>query len=236
MQNKKFDVAKKSLDEVTLFFNKNISSAREKSMYYALIPNCYIEYFSKTGQVATGLAYLQEHEKTINSYSSPLSYLNQIRAYILIANLFFIAKEFKKGAAYLLKIKDLSTSWKPSNDFGFTFLFLDLLFHFEMGHNDILPFMTRSVSRVVQKKEKMLKAEKIFLDFMKKIPPSTNKEELGNAFTKFKKQLLPLVKDKEEKIFFEVFDYISWIESKIKNVSFASVIKEKYEATTKKAS
>ncbi len=54
-----------------------------------------------------------------------------------------------------------------------------------------------------------------------------NRKELCE---KLKTRLEILSKDPHEKYAHDYFDFVSWAESKVKNKSFAQIIKEKYQA------
>ena len=56
---------------------------------------------------------------------------------------------------------------------------------------------------------------------------NSSKQQLIAAFEELKEKLLTLTTDLLEKIVLEYFDYISWLESKIKNRNFSDIVKEK---------
>ena len=201
---------------------------KNKAAYYRAIPVCYISYYVKTGRVKEGISYFEKNEKALFHFLKYEPFLNQLSTYVLSAYLLLIAREFKRGMACLGRvINNKDAQWKPSSDFEFVPLFLNLLFHFELGHNDLIPYLATSIYRTIGKKEKVLNAEKIFLSFMKKIPPKNNSESLTHAFTELKKQLHPLMNVPEEKPFFETIDYMAWIESKLTGKPMSEVIYDK---------
>ena len=61
----------------------------------------------------------------------------------------------------------------------------------------------------------------------KKIPKIITDKERIVVFKELKIELEEITKDPFEKKALEYFDFISWLESKIENKSFAEIVKEK---------
>ncbi|MBI4946997.1 MAG: hypothetical protein HY840_11430 [Bacteroidetes bacterium] len=56
---------------------------------------------------------------------------------------------------------------------------------------------------------------------------SIDRKKRSAAFQELKTNLLKLMKDPMEKAVMEEFDFLSWVESKIQNKTFAEVVREK---------
>ncbi len=111
---------------------------------------------------------------------------------------------------------------------------LSLLVHFEMGKSDSLEYIVKPTYRYLYKRKRLYKFESGLLNFIKTdIPRISGKQELINAFKKFHDDLLKLEKDPYERRVFEYFDFISWLESKIENRSFADIVSEKAKMLVK---
>ena len=54
-----------------------------------------------------------------------------------------------------------------------------------------------------------------------------DKDQLKKEFKKLKSEIELIAKDKKEKMPWEEFDYMSWIESKIENESFSEIVRKK---------
>ena len=68
----------------------------------------------------------------------------------------------------------------------------------------------------------------MILNFIKKeLPKTPNPQQLIKVFKKLRKDLFEIMNDPYEKKAMEYFDFISWLDSKIKNKPFVDIIKEK---------
>ena len=108
---------------------------------------------------------------------------------------------------------------------------LALLIHYELGNEDLIPYLIRSTYRYLFKRKSLYRFEHIVIDFIRRKMPRTNsKKELLAAFAELKNDIMELSKDPFEQTALEYFDFISWLESKISGKSFAEVAREKVKA------
>ena len=71
--------------------------------------------------------------------------------------------------------------------------------------------------------------EKRVLSFIKDSNKIRSSRELRKAFIKLKADFEELSKIPSEKVMFQYFDFIAWLESKTNNESFSSVVKRRYK-------
>src|SRR5439155_27309205 len=106
-------------------------------------------------------------------------------------------------------------------------LILNLIVHYELGNEDILPYIVKSTYRFLYNRNRLYKFENSVLGFIaKKLPHITTGQEITEAFKKLKAELQEITKDPFEKRALEYFDFISWLESKIENRPFAEIVRE----------
>ena len=96
-----------------------------------------------------------------------------------------------------------------------------------MGQNDLIPYLVRSIYRKIYALNADHQFEKTILLFLKTTPPVNNKKGLLFKLKQLLSDLEKLKDDPYEKIMFSYFDYSSWIKSKIENVPFSQVLREK---------
>ena len=103
-----------------------------------------------------------------------------------------------------------------------------LILHFEKGNSELLPYLVKSCYRYLLQKNKLHKIENTFLLFIrtKAFHISTKKDQI-EAFKALREELIIASEDSIGARFLEFFDIISWLESKIKNRSFESILREK---------
>ena len=64
--------------------------------------------------------------------------------------------------------------------------------------------------------------------FKKLIKTSRNAQKASTVFMEMKKELQLLVRDENERVALEYFDYITWVEAKLQNQSYGELKKLKH--------
>jgi hypothetical protein len=104
----------------------------------------------------------------------------------------------------------------------------NLILHYELKHDELMPYIIRSTFRFLYKRMKVYKTEDTILQFIrKKLPKGNSSKERIEFFKELKTELEKITKDPYEAEAIEIFDFISWLESKIENRPFADIVKEK---------
>jgi hypothetical protein len=93
---------------------------------------------------------------------------------------------------------------------------LNLIIHFELGNYALLRYLIISAYRFLYKRNKLYRLEMVILEFIRKLPQVKNEDDLSFNFMKFRQQLSELRSDNYEKNAFEYFDFLAWIDEKIK--------------------
>ena len=225
-ENKNYEEALRQLEK----FNGTSSFLKDYSLRafrFYIYSSYLMRYMKNTGKFKEAVQLLPSISKEYDQYKSELNQMEKIIIYSYYALIWFGAGEFKKSIHALNKLRnELLLSIRPDID-SFIRIFY-MITHYEAGSYDLLPHLAQSAYRSLQKQGQSSKFEKIIIAFFKKECENTaDKKEMREAFVKLKKELLPLAKDSEEKSVFEFFDYISWIECKIENKSFAEKVMEK---------
>ncbi|MCB0380555.1 MAG: hypothetical protein KDD24_04810, partial [Flavobacteriales bacterium] len=110
----------------------------------------------------------------------------------------------------------------------FTFARLvNLIIHFELGNFDLLEYTIKSAKRFVTKNQRNYQFETVFLKNIKKMVRAKSPEDTVRLFTQFRMDILKVLEDPYEKTANRYFDFLTWIDSKIKKKPFAAIIKEK---------
>jgi hypothetical protein len=122
------------------------------------------------------------------------------------------------------------------NDFDFRsdlFCFahiLSLIIHFEMGNAELLEYRIRSTYRLLLRRNKLYNFEKQIIAFIKGSQQQVkNSPELIKGFIKLKNNIEDVTTSNLEKNAFNLFDLISWLESKIENKSFMEIKQKKFD-------
>lgn len=100
-----------------------------------------------------------------------------------------------------------------------------LVVHYELGNEDLLPYLIKSIYRFLSKRDRVYEREKIIFDLIQKgMLKVKSMPELIKVFAKAKSQI-EMIKVEEEKSL-DGFNLLAWLESKIKRKPFAEVVKQ----------
>lgn len=113
---------------------------------------------------------------------------------------------------------------------------LKLICLFEQEETLLLPYTLRSVYRNLLSKKDLYGVERIVLNLLKASVKVASKKELPSIFQKYliKLQEYVAVAPKEELELLEHFDFVAWVESKIKRCPLVELLENRYEQTIAK--
>ncbi|MBI4946230.1 MAG: hypothetical protein HY840_07495 [Bacteroidetes bacterium] len=113
---------------------------------------------------------------------------------------------------------------------------LSLLTHYELHKDEqLLNSLKRSTLHFLSTRHRLFKVEEALMHCLHQIMgKAISKKERSTAFQEFKTTLLKLRKNPIEKIAMEDFDFLSWVESKIQNKTFAEIVRKKVKRIAKK--
>ena len=110
---------------------------------------------------------------------------------------------------------------------------LNLLIHFEMKHNQLLGYALKNVQRFLKTRNRTYQFETIFLKYINKIARSHDIFEIEEHLEIVQQELMAIKDDPFENAAFEYFDFISWINAKLKKKSFQEMCKLHYQSLLK---
>jgi hypothetical protein len=145
--------------------------------------------------------------------------------YYKIASLYFGAGDYDSTIDYLIKI----INWKVDlrNDLQCYSRLLHLIAHYEIGNYDLMEYLIKSVYRFMAKMGSLSKVEEEIFKFLRSsfhLSPQRLKPEFKKLLDKIKQ----LEKNRFETRAFVYLDIISWLESKVKDVTVNEIIRERY--------
>lgn len=197
---------------------------KEMALLYTIDKELFLHY--KMGDFEKGKTLLSSID-TGNFENIVVKYKRESEVFFKIANIYFGLGEFQKASIYSKRIIN-STFTNQRKDIECFCRVFSLIIYFETGDQDQLEFSIRSVYRFLLKRNRLYKFEDAILTFIrKKIIKVNTQEELRKAFVELKDQLEKIIKDPFEKTALDYFDFISWLESKIKKRPYAEVVREK---------
>ncbi|MBI2271832.1 MAG: hypothetical protein HYU69_15935 [Bacteroidetes bacterium] len=159
---------------------------------------------------------------------SLVSIENHLYFYYYAFHAYFNLGEYREALKYLNKIVGFSNN-EILQDYVFISWILTLIVHYELGNTELLKGLSKTTQRyLLKKKGKVYKFEMLLIDlFGKLIHVSSSKRDRIEIFKEARQKLGTVFKNTSEAQVLEYFDFLSWLDSKIENRSFAEVVKER---------
>jgi hypothetical protein len=177
------------------------------------------------GTFTEGLALVPYIEDKLKEYEIYLDRHRILIFYYKFASLYFGSGDYEHTIKYLNKI----INWKMDlrTDLQCYSRLLHLIAHYELGNDNLLEYLIKSVYRFMAKMENLSKVEEEIFRFLKK-SFQLGPKELKPGFSKLLERLKTYEKNRFETRAFVYLDIISWLESKIREVPVQKIIHEKF--------
>ncbi len=184
------------------------------------------DLYLRISDYKTGVAQIPRIEAELKKFKHTLHKHLQYILYYNITLLCFGTENYHKALNWLNKILN-----ENKDDYALDLIcaskILFLIIHIELGNDDLLEYAAQSTHRYLTTRKRKYKVESIFLDLLNIILNPSRKKEMITLLGEILVQFKQLKSDPYEQGAFELFDYISWIESKIENRPFADIVKDK---------
>ena len=195
-----------------------------------------ISHFNKhflEGSFTEGLALIAGIEEKIKEYEIYLDRHRVLVFYYKIACLYFGSGNYEKAIDYLNKI----INWKVDlrTDLQCYSRLLHLIAHYELGNEDILDHLIKSVYRFMAKMKNLSVVEEEIFKFIR-ISFHVSVREIKPELQKLLVKLKALQNNHFETRAFIYLDIISWLESKLENIPVQDVLKKKFAGKVKRFS
>ena len=220
----------KYLDELELYRKSNYKKfdTNTQIVSFLYVHHGRLNKYFLLGDFENGLKLIPRTLRRINKYSEKLDAHRIMVFYFKIAWMYFGAGKFSMSLKYLNKILTMEIG-KLREDIQIYTRLLHLMAHYEMGNYDIGEYLVKNVDTFFKKIEGTNALQTQTLAFFKKINKMSLSER-PSAFQDFEKELVVLYHNKYEGKAFLYLDILSWVRSKTKRTSLATVIKEKVES------
>lgn len=222
---KNHDVFKKTLKKMRTIQNP-VPSLRHKIFEYSHIDELY--YYEKiTGQFKEAVKLIPAVKEYLDKYKGKISKENVDAFCICLAYAYFGVGNYHEALVWLNQILNKYDK-DYREDIYFSLRIMSVIIHYELGNEIFLEYDIRSSSNFIRKKRQFYMFEFRMIDFFKKkLIKADTLQKRFVAFRQLKKELVAISKDPNMSKVFSVFDFISWVESKIQNRTFSEIVKEK---------
>lgn len=129
---------------------------------------------------------------------------------------FFILKKDFEQARQSLNALVIHPYINKRTDYESYLKILNLIIHFELGNYELLKYLIISTYRYLRKRKKIYRLEQLIIEFIRKLAVIESEEDLKFEFRQLMKKMETISKDQYEKNAFEYFNFIEWVEGKLK--------------------
>jgi len=184
-----------------------------------------INLYFLQGDFNLGLKLIPEVLDEIETHRSKIDDHHVMVFYYKFASLYFGASQYDKCIYYLERIIKNKQLGMREDLMCFTRI-LNLVAHYEAGRDQNLEVLIKSTYKFLMKMNELHLVQQKFISFLRNLS-NIYPHEIKNAFKELHQELKVFENHPYEKRSFMYLDIISWLESKIENVSVESIIKKK---------
>ncbi len=189
------------------------------------INSARLNKYLMNGNFAEGLLIVPEIVEKLREYSLFVDNHRILVFNYKIATLYFGANDFNTAIDFLYKIiNEAQTGLR--NDLQCYARLMHLLCHYELGNEEILESLIKSVYRYFARMKNLTVVEEQIFSFLRH-STKVRAKELKPELKQFLEKIKHLEKNRFETRSFAYLDIISWVESKVYDKSMSEVIKEK---------
>ncbi|MBI4946233.1 MAG: hypothetical protein HY840_07510 [Bacteroidetes bacterium] len=174
-------------------------------------------------KVFPALKAIDENHILLNQAAS----VTKNNLYYNIAYMLFGAGSYNEALRWIIKIIDHPIELRKDTQALAHILYL--LINYELHKDEqMLDSLERRTRHFLSTRHRIFKVEKALMHCLRQIMGKpVSRKERTLAFQELKTTLLKLMKNPMEKAAIDEFDFLSWVESKIQNKTFAEVVREK---------
>ncbi|HEY5407360.1 MAG TPA: hypothetical protein VIJ92_09735 [Ginsengibacter sp.] len=231
--NAHFDLRNFAKFEITLkqfevFANTQIANQHDnfRTHTFIYINSARLNKYLMQGDFSEGLSIVPEIVEKLDEYALFVDSHRILVFNYKIATLYFGSGDYATAIDYLHKIINESHNGLR-NDLQCYSRLMHLLCHYELGNDEILDSLIKSVYRFMARMKNLTVVEEAIFAFLRhstKVRP----KELINELKQFLEKIKHLEKNRFETRSFAYLDVISWVEGKVYERPMSEIIRNKY--------
>ena len=179
-----------------------------------------------TGEFEEGLRELQRHLREVKKLDAQQFIKNTF--YLQYFCIYFGSGDYEKALDSLNDWLKLSGGVERK-DLQSLARILNLIIHFELGNTMLLESLLRSTYRYLTKENRLSEFERKIMEFIREAGKPHSKKEMRQLFENLKHDFEQLSQSPSFGVF-QLFDLMSWLDSKISGKTFAGVVRERFQA------
>ena len=227
IDRKEFRAAFKLIDELRSSENNEKYSLDTR---VRIARSCYmaeLNIYEKLGEFKEGLKIVEKIEENLDLFKEKSSKEHLIAFYLKFSVIYLGIGDFNKSLFWINKILNDNEKLLRQDLYSYARL-INLIVHFELGNLDLIEYLIKSTQRFLNKKNRDFELETVIISFIKKLSKITDKEKQHEIFIQLRDKLEELFKDQDNRILFNYFDFLSWVDAKIENISFSKAVQNRH--------
>lgn len=236
--NAHFDLRNYEQFKITLHQFENFSKTQAANLHdnfrihtFVYIYSAKLNWHLMTGTFREGLAIIPHIDERLQQDGLYIDHHRILVFNYKIASLYFGSGNYNKAIDYLNRI--ITDNADLRIDLQCYARLLHLMSHYEMGNDEIIESLMKSVYRFMAKMKNLTVVEEEMFRFVRNSFHLTTRQ-LKPELEKFLHKIKHLEKNRFETRSFAYLDVISWLEAKVYNKTMSDVIHDKYLNSRKK--
>lgn len=227
IDNEKFDEAYKVIEEMHQLEGKEgFNNIDVEVSIFTSTHLAELVLWEKKGEHRQALNKINHVINGFAKMGDTINKENKLLFHYHIANIYFGAGEYKDALHWINSVLNENEQSLRQDIYGFARM-INLIIHYELGNHDLLEYIIKSTLRFLNKKEKDYKVESVIVKHLRKLVKITMEMERREAYQKMKNELEELFENPMERVLLDYFDILSWLDSKIQNISFTDAVKKR---------
>ena len=189
--------------------------------------SCSLELFLliEKGDYHKAEELVPQIEEAYRLYGDHINSLRKAYIDFKVGIIYLSIGEFSQALNWINKILNESKIDQKQDIFCFAQL-INLILHFELNNKRFLPYAINSTKRYLKNRNRIYAFEELFLKLITQMSKSDDFFDLEEKLIPVEKELLKLKEDPKEQVVFEYFDFLTWVQSKLKRKSFLDLKKQ----------
>ncbi|MDA7803176.1 hypothetical protein N8987_01195 [Crocinitomix sp.] len=183
--------------------------------------SCSLELFLliEQGDYSKALEMVPDIEKAYRLYGGNINSLRKAYIDFKVGILYLSLGDFSQSLLWINKILNESKIDQKQDIFCFAQL-INLILHFELNNDRFLPYAINSTKRFLKNRNRIYAFEEVFLKLITRMSKTAGFFELEDILLPVEKELIALKNDPKEQVVFDYFDFLTWVQSKLKRKTF----------------
>lgn len=193
--------------------------------YFSSMFSLELFMLCEQGEFKKAEALVPQIEAGYKLYGEHINSLRKAYIDFKIAVTYLSLGEFSKSLQWINGILNESKIDQKQDIYCFAQL-INLILHFELNNSRFLPYAIHSVKRYFKNRDVNYKFEELFIKLINQLTKTENIFDLQEKLVPFEKELIALKNDPKEQVVFEYFDFLAWVQSKVRRKPFLEMRSE----------